>query len=137
MPTDPGSLAVIGGGVIGLAVARRAAQAGWSVRVLGASVFDDSIVTNTLGVFGTSLLPGKKKDGGLYSASNMVSWINDLSRSSVALSVASCNLNAAALNRIFTDLGTVTSGVITITNTPGGATCNRALATAKGWTVTG
>lgn len=35
MPTDPetGSLAVIGGGVIGLAVARRAAQAGWSVRV--------------------------------------------------------------------------------------------------------
>ncbi|WP_102418898.1 glycine oxidase ThiO [Mycobacterium sp. 4858] len=33
MPTDLGSLAVIGGGVIGLAVARRAAQAGWSVRV--------------------------------------------------------------------------------------------------------
>src|SRR5580692_11577616 len=33
MPPDSGSLAVIGGGVIGLAVARRAAQAGWSVRV--------------------------------------------------------------------------------------------------------
>src|SRR5690349_5344513 len=34
-PSGPplGSLAVIGGGVIGLAVARRAAQAGWSVRV--------------------------------------------------------------------------------------------------------
>ncbi len=34
-PAGPplGSLAVIGGGVIGLAVARRAAQAGWSVRV--------------------------------------------------------------------------------------------------------
>ncbi|MGZ4583030.1 MAG: glycine oxidase ThiO [Mycobacterium sp.] len=30
---SPGSLAVIGGGVIGLSVARRAAQAGWSVRV--------------------------------------------------------------------------------------------------------
>ena len=29
----PNSLAVIGGGVIGLSVARRAAQAGWSVRV--------------------------------------------------------------------------------------------------------
>ena len=72
-----------------------------------------------------------------YSASNMVSWINDRSGSSVALSVASCNLNAAALNRIFTDLGTVTSGVITITSTPGAATCNRAIATAKGWTVTG
>lgn len=35
MPSGPpsGSLAVVGGGVIGLAVARRAAQAGWSVRV--------------------------------------------------------------------------------------------------------
>ncbi len=35
MPTDPsaGCLAVVGGGVIGLSVARRAAQAGWSVRV--------------------------------------------------------------------------------------------------------
>jgi glycine oxidase len=32
MPPDSGSLAVIGGGVIGLSVARRAAQAGWSVR---------------------------------------------------------------------------------------------------------
>src|ERR1700742_512983 len=33
MPSDSGTLAVIGGGVIGLSVARRAAQAGWSVRV--------------------------------------------------------------------------------------------------------
>ncbi|MDD4868240.1 MAG: FAD-dependent oxidoreductase, partial [Mycobacterium sp.] len=33
MPSHPGLLAVIGGGVIGLSVARRAAQAGWSVRV--------------------------------------------------------------------------------------------------------
>ncbi|MGB8391794.1 glycine oxidase ThiO [Mycobacterium sp.] len=33
MSSDPGLLAVIGGGVIGLSVARRAAQAGWSVRV--------------------------------------------------------------------------------------------------------
>ncbi|KZS71231.1 glycine oxidase ThiO [Mycobacterium kansasii] len=32
-PTFAGSLAVIGGGVIGLSVARRAARAGWSVRV--------------------------------------------------------------------------------------------------------
>src|ERR1035441_7946592 len=33
MPTGSGTLAVIGGGFIGLSVARRAAQAGWSVRV--------------------------------------------------------------------------------------------------------
>ena len=72
-----------------------------------------------------------------YSKSNMVSWINDLSGSTAVQSVASCNLNAAALNRIFTDLGTVASGTITITGTPGAATCDRSIATAKGWTVTG
>lgn len=72
-----------------------------------------------------------------YSKANMLSWINDLSGSSVAMSVASCNLNAAALNRIFTDLGTVASATITITGTPGAATCNRSIATSKGWTVTG
>ncbi|MGF2945524.1 glycine oxidase ThiO [Mycobacterium sp. Lab-001] len=33
MSSDPRSLAVVGGGVIGLAVARAAARAGWSVRV--------------------------------------------------------------------------------------------------------
>jgi glycine oxidase len=34
MPQNPlGSLAVIGGGIIGLSIARRAAQAGWSVRI--------------------------------------------------------------------------------------------------------
>ncbi|BCO37958.1 glycine oxidase ThiO [Mycobacterium heckeshornense] len=33
MAPGPGSLAVVGGGVIGLSVARRAAQGGWSVRV--------------------------------------------------------------------------------------------------------
>lgn len=33
MAPDLGSLAVVGGGVIGLSVARRAAQAGWSVRL--------------------------------------------------------------------------------------------------------
>ena len=71
-----------------------------------------------------------------YTKANMLSWINDLSGSSVVMSVASCNLNAAALNRIFTDLGTVTSATITITGTPGAATCNRSIATSKGWTVT-
>src|ERR1700742_4392703 len=33
MPSEVGALAVVGGGVIGLSVAGRAAQAGWSVRV--------------------------------------------------------------------------------------------------------
>ena len=37
-----GSLAVIGGGVIGLSVARRAAQDGWSVRVHRTGAVGDS-----------------------------------------------------------------------------------------------
>ncbi|ANQ83683.1 hypothetical protein dqs_0607 [Azoarcus olearius] len=54
-------------------------------------------------------------------------------------SYASCRLSAAALNEIFTALPTVSARTITITGNPGasdGAT-NRAIATAKGWTVTG
>lgn len=72
-----------------------------------------------------------------YTRADMISWINDLSASTMTVSVSYCNLNAAALNKIFTDLGTVTSGTITISYTPGAATCNRSIATAKGWTVTG
>jgi len=46
-----------------------------------------------------------------------------------------CNLSATALNEVFTNLATVTGQTITITNNPGTATCDRAIATAKGWTV--
>lgn len=45
-------------------------------------------------------------------------------------------LDAAALNEIFTNLGTANSGAtITITGNPGANTCNQSIATAKGWTV--
>lgn len=45
-------------------------------------------------------------------------------------------LNSDQLNNVFTNLGTA-AGVqtITITGNPGAATCNTAIATAKGWTV--
>jgi len=47
-------------------------------------------------------------------------------------------LTATALNEIFTNLGTAAgSQTITITNCLGAATCDRTIATAKGWTVTG
>ena len=53
-------------------------------------------------------------------------------------SVASCKLSANALNALFTSLGTVTgSTTVTITGNYGAATCDRSIATAKGWTVTG
>jgi surface protein len=52
-------------------------------------------------------------------------------------SVASCKLSATALNEIYTNLPTVTSQTITVTGNYGTAADNPAIATAKGWTVTG
>jgi len=55
-----------------------------------------------------------------------------------SISYANCKLSTAALNDIFTGLGTASgTQTITITYNPGAATCTRSIATAKGWTVTG
>lgn len=55
----------------------------------------------------------------------------------VSLSVAGLKLTAVRLNEIFRNLKTTTGQTITITNCPGAATCDRTIATSKGWTVTG
>jgi surface protein len=47
------------------------------------------------------------------------------------------NLDATGLNSIFTLLPTVSGRSINITGCIGAATCNRSIATAKGWTVVG
>ena len=52
-------------------------------------------------------------------------------------SIVGTQLNAAAINTLFTNLGTVSGKTVTITGVPGAATCDRSIATAKGWTVTG
>jgi hypothetical protein len=46
-------------------------------------------------------------------------------------------ITSAQLNAIFTNLPTVTSRTIIITGCTGASGCNRSIATAKGWTVTG
>lgn len=51
--------------------------------------------------------------------------------------VGNAPLTAARLNEIFGNLATVTGKTITITNCPGAATCDRTIATSKGWTVSG
>jgi hypothetical protein len=54
------------------------------------------------------------------------------------LSYESCNLSPAALNDIFTYLGVTGAGkTIRIAGNWGASGCNRSIATAKGWTVTG
>lgn len=52
-------------------------------------------------------------------------------------SVANCKLSATALNEIYTNLPTVTGQTITVSGNYGTAGDNPAIATAKGWTVTG
>ena len=52
-------------------------------------------------------------------------------------SVASCKLSATALDEIYTNLPIAVSQTITVTGNYGTATDNPAIATAKGWTVTG
>ena len=60
---------------------------------------------------------------------------NGLTRS---INYGNCKLSAAALNDVFSGLGAgISSPTITIANNPGAATCNRAIATGKLWTVSG
>lgn len=56
----------------------------------------------------------------------------------VSIDIINMNLSATALDAIFTSLGTANAGAtINILGNPGAATCNKTIATAKGWTVTG
>lgn len=56
----------------------------------------------------------------------------------VSFTIVGTKLAAPALNALFTQLGQAQSGAtLTITGTPGAASCDRTIATAKGWTITG
>ena len=56
----------------------------------------------------------------------------------VSVSIKSLSLDATALDAVFTSLGTANAGaIINITGNPGAATCNKAIAIAKSWAVTG
>ena len=55
--------------------------------------------------------------------------------SSPQVNVSYTSLDATALNKLFTNLPTLTGKTINITGSTGAATCDRTIATAKGWTV--
>ena len=74
--------------------------------------------------------------------SNIFNGCNNLAKISASqfkytFSVASCKLSADRLNEIYTNLPTVTGQTITVTGNYGTTGDNPAIATAKGWTVTG
>lgn len=60
-----------------------------------------------------------------------------MSGTTVDVSYESCNLSATELDRIYTNLGTVTGKTITVSGNPGTTGDTPSIATAKGWTVTG
>ena len=54
-----------------------------------------------------------------------------------SFSVAGCKLSAAALDKLYGNLAVTTGQTITVTTNHGTATDNPAIATGRGWTVTG
>lgn len=78
---------------------------------------------------------------GITDTTNFLASVSSLEKLiltglTIGVSIASCNLGAAALNAFFTSLGTAKGAqTITITNNPGAGTCDTSIATAKGWTV--
>ena len=74
---------------------------------------------------------------GTSNKPNLTSFLAYGSRYGFSLNTAPA-LDAAALNTVFTNLGTpVGAQTITITGCAGAATCDRSIATNKGWTVSG
>lgn len=83
---------------------------------------------------------------GMYGASGKLLKITSIrlpnagalyAGTSPQVNVSYTSLAAAALNALFGDLPVLSGKTIQITGCPGAATCDRSIATAKGWTVTG
>ena len=117
-----------------------------SMRTLPA--FDASLATSMNGTFTGCYCLQEFPSYSAHASSTTVDYSNafstcpSLRRAPISgckntISFANCRLGPAGLNEIFTALGTGTGKTITITNNWGAATCDRSIATAKGWTVTG
>lgn len=63
--------------------------------------------------------------------------VGALAGTAATISYLNCQLSATELNNIYTNLGTVVGQTITVTGNYGNTGDNPAIATAKGWTVTG
>jgi len=84
-----------------------------------------------IGIYGTSSIPLKATGVRLTNGAN--TWTG----SSPQIDVSYCSMDATALNTLFGDLETISGKTIKITGNPGAATCDKTIATNKGWTVTG
>jgi hypothetical protein len=91
----------------------------WNLHTIPAYNF--SAVTNTTNAFGENF---SLASCGITGFSQTVDFTN-------------ASMGATALNALYSSLGTVTAKTITVTGNWGTATDNTAIATGKGWTVTG
>ena len=125
----------------------------YTLQSLNLSSFNVSAVTSMVNMFNycyslQSLNLSQTTLSGVNSAANFANFSN--SNSSLisvripnvkwGFTVANNPLSATALNALFGDLYDLTSQAsqtITITGCTGAATCNRSIATAKKWVVTG
>ena len=73
---------------------------------------------------------GTNAFGNLYALRRLIGC-----NSPHTVSFANSALQDTEIDEIFTDLPTVSGKTITVSGTPGAATCTPAIATAKGWTV--
>ena len=110
-------------------------------------VLDVSSVTNAGYMFSAcsnlTRLPDVLDVSSVTSAGYMFSDCSSLTRlpavfdCKVSFSVQNTALSRGALDALFTALPTVVGQTVTITGAAGRANANRAIATSKGWTVTG
>ena len=108
-------------------------------------LFNTAAVTSMSGMFvscySLTSVPAFVLNVGMFNVASMFSGCSSLARIQVAqfrlnFSVQSCKLSATALNEIYTNLPTI-ARTITVFDNYGTATDNPAIATAKGWTVSG
>ena len=108
-------------------------------------LFDTGSVTSMYQMFATCLSLQTIPALDCSTSTNMTNFAincNGLKRCQatgikVSTSFANCTLGPDELNEIYTNLATVTGKTITVSGNYGTASDNPAIATAKGWTVTG
>jgi len=97
-------------------------------------------------ISGTLTIASKLSKIGIYGQSGkslkttgirLTNGANTWTGSSPQINVSYCSMDATALNTLFGDLETISGKTINITGNPGAATCDKTIATNKGWTVTG
>jgi hypothetical protein len=83
-----------------------------------------------LGILGSSVFRPK------LTSLRLTNTNSTFSGSSPQIDISYCSLDATALDALFGDLPTITGKTIKITANTGVATCDKTIATNKGWTVT-